>query len=47
VANADVAIESIEKHKQIAEMAFEMDLEFETATNALIGIEFGGVSICM
>jgi hypothetical protein len=36
LANADVAIESIEKHKQIAEMAFEMDLEFETATNALI-----------
>jgi hypothetical protein len=36
LANVDVAIESIEKHKQIAEMAFEMDLEFETATNALI-----------
>jgi len=36
LANADVAIESIEKHKQVAEMAFEMDLEFETATNALI-----------
>jgi hypothetical protein len=36
LANVDVAIESIEKHKQVAEMAFEMDLEFETATNALI-----------
>jgi hypothetical protein len=36
LANADVAIESIEKHKQIAEIAYEMDLEFETATNALI-----------
>jgi hypothetical protein len=36
LANAEVAIESIEKHKQVAEMAFEMDLEFETATNALI-----------
>ena len=36
LANAEVAIESIEKHKQMAEMALEMDLEFETATNALI-----------
>jgi hypothetical protein len=36
LANADVAIESIEKHKQVAEMAMKMDLEFETATNALI-----------
>jgi len=36
LANADVAIESIEKHKQVSEMAMKMDLEFETATNALI-----------
>jgi len=36
LANADVAIESIEKHKQVAEMAMKMDVEFETATNALI-----------
>lgn len=36
LANADVAIESIEKHKQVAEMAMKMDVEFETATNSLI-----------
>ena len=36
LANADAAIESIEKHKQVAEMAMQMDLELETATNALI-----------
>lgn len=36
LANADVAIESIEKHKQVAEIAMKMDLEFETATNTLI-----------
>jgi hypothetical protein len=36
LANAYAAIESIEKHKQVAEMAMQMDLELETATNALI-----------
>lgn len=36
LANADAAIESIDKHKQVAEMAMRMDLELETATNALI-----------
>lgn len=36
LANADAAIESIEKHKQVAEMAMQMDVELETATNALI-----------
>ncbi len=36
LANADAAIESIEKHKSVAEMAMKMDLELETATNELI-----------
>jgi hypothetical protein len=36
LANAAAAIESIEKHKQLAEMAMQMDLDLETSTNALI-----------
>lgn len=36
LANADAAIESIDKHKKLAEMAMQMDVELETATNALI-----------
>ena len=36
LANADAAIESIDQHKKLAEMAMQMDVELETATNALI-----------
>lgn len=36
LANADAAIESIDKHKQVAEMAMQMEVELESQTNALI-----------
>lgn len=36
LANADAAIESIDQHKKLAEMALHVEIDLETSTNALI-----------
>ena len=36
LANADAAIESIDNHKKLAEMALHVEIDLETSTNALI-----------
>lgn len=36
LANADAAIESINQHKKLAEMALHVEIDLETSTNALI-----------
>lgn len=36
LANADAAIESIDQHKKLAQMALHVEIDLETSTNALI-----------